>query len=303
MTGGAAPAGATPRWGHHWPGKPRFVGRLPLVAIVAAAVALLAPSAAQARAPVLQSVGIGFGHATAQWSNPPGVRSIGLEISKNPATGTGGYFRELVTISVLDYTQTALTPDDCGDCVLTAGETYYLHVEGQDTKYRSCPPREWSDTMKLTVSADRQSVVAEDVGGGSPPCPKSFRGGSGAGGGGAGGSGTDVAPFFRVLSAQRAQRVGKLFVRTVVSKAATVTASATVNVPGGSAKVYRFRTVKRKVAADVRTKLRLKISKRALRTIRRALRRGRRLSAKIVLTARDSDGNTRIVRQKVRLKP
>jgi hypothetical protein len=303
MAGEAALAVAPTRGYHQRPAKARSAGRVLSVAVAAAAVALLAPSAAQARAPVLQSVGIGFGHATAQWSISAKVQSIVLEISTSPATGSGGYFRQagLVTIEVLADDQTSLTPDDCGSCLLQKGQTYYIHVAGEDTAYRACPRREWSDVMKLTVSADGGSVVAEDVGGGSPLCPKfATRGGGGGGGGGSPGS---LAPFFRVFSARRVQAVDKLYVTAAMSEAGTLAARATVNVRGGSSRIYRFKPVSRKVGGGVRTKLRLKLSKQSLRAVERAVRKGKRLSAKIVVTATDKDGNVRIQREKVRLKP
>ena len=87
-----------------------------------------------------------------------------------------------------------------------------------------------------------------------------------------------------------------------LSEKGTLSAKATVNVPGGS-KLIHFKPVKRSVGARVRTKLRLKLSKSALRTVRRALLRGKRLTAKITVTAIDKDGNGRIQREKVRLKP
>jgi hypothetical protein len=277
-------------------------GRVSVLAIVATALALLVPSAAQARAPELLSVGTAFGHVTAEWYLPAGVDAIVLELSSSPETGFNGYFRSLITIGTLDRPQTALTPDNCDTCDVTKGKTYYVHVAGEDKTYRACGAREWSDTMKLTVSSDGQSVVTEDVGGGSAPCPKSYRGGGG-GRGGDGGTGANVAPFFRVFSARRVQDVDKLFVRAVMSEKAKLTANATVSVRAGAARAYRFKAAKRTVGAGVRTTLRLKLAKRSLRAVKRALRKGKKLTAKIVVRARDSDGNTRIQRKKVRLKP
>jgi len=126
-----------------------------------------------------------------------------------------------------------------------------------------------------------------------------------AGGGGGGGGSTpppaaDTAPVAS-LSAASTQRVAKLFVRASMSEAGTLAASGTVSVPG-AAKVYKLRRASRSVTANQQVKLRLKLSARALRAAKRALRRGRRIRAKVSVTATDMTGHDTIRRQTIRLK-
>ena len=70
--------------------------------------------------------------------------------------------------------------------------------------------------------------------------------------------------------------------------------------PGGAAKVLRFKTVRRDVAANTTVKLRLKLAKKNLRAVKRALRT-RKLKAKVAVTAKDSAGQSSVRRQTIRL--
>jgi plastocyanin len=126
-------------------------------------------------------------------------------------------------------------------------------------------------------------------------------GGGGGGGGGAGPPPVDNAPVSSLVSPSK-QRVGKLFVRASMNEAGTLTATGTVSVPGGASKLYRFKRASNEVAANQSVKLRLKLGKKALRAVRRALRRGRKLRAKVVVTARDTTGHETIRKQTIRLK-
>jgi plastocyanin len=119
-------------------------------------------------------------------------------------------------------------------------------------------------------------------GGGSPPPPP------------------DMAPVSSLISSA-SQRVAKLFVRASMNEAGTLTATGTVSVPG-AAKVYRFKPSTRMVSANQSIRLRLRLGKKPLRAVKRALRRGKRLKAKIALTARDMTGHETVRRQTIRLK-
>ena len=85
----------------------------------------------------------------------------------------------------------------------------------------------------------------------------------------------------------------------------TATATGTLIVPRvGTAQAslrFRFRRVSKTVAAEEQEELRLRVSGRARRAVRRALNRGRRARARIRVSVRDAEGNatTRIRRIRI----
>jgi plastocyanin len=99
---------------------------------------------------------------------------------------------------------------------------------------------------------------------------------------------------------QRVVRQRAVFVFAKVDEASTVTATGSVSVPGIS-KVLRLKKVTRKLAANVKARLALRLSKKAVKSAGRALTR-RSLTAKVIVTAKDSAGNTRSAKRKIRLK-
>lgn len=124
--------------------------------------------------------------------------------------------------------------------------------------------------------------------------------------GGGGGPGpppppADTAPVSTLIAPSK-QRVDELYVRASMNEAGTLAAAGTVAAPGGAAKRYRLKRTTRSVSANQSVKLRLKLAARALRRVKRALRHGRRLRAKILVTARDATGHETVRRQTVRLK-
>jgi plastocyanin len=125
-------------------------------------------------------------------------------------------------------------------------------------------------------------------------------GGGGGGGGGATPGPVDTAPVSSLVASSK-QRVDKLFVRASMNEAGTLTASATVTAPSGAAKLYRFKSASKKVSPNVPVKLPLKLSKSASRAVKAALRRRKKLSAKVTLTARDTTGHQTVRKQTIRL--
>jgi plastocyanin len=131
--------------------------------------------------------------------------------------------------------------------------------------------------------------------------PSSGGGGGGGGGGGTPGPGpADTAPVSSLISASK-QDVDKLSVRASMNEAGTLTATGTVNV-GGAAKAYNLKRASRTVAAGQSVKLRLKLSKKALRAVKRAIRHKRKARAKVTLTALDTTGHKTVRKQTIRLK-
>ena len=78
-------------------------------------------------------------------------------------------------------------------------------------------------------------------------------------------------------------------------------ARATVSI-GGASKIYRFKAVSKTVAPGVATKARLKLSKRALSTVRSALSQGRKLIATLSLTVTDANGAKTTKKLSIRLR-
>jgi hypothetical protein len=71
---------------------------------------------------------------------------------------------------------------------------------------------------------------------------------------------------------------------------------------GRAKKRLRLRPATRQLAANTRTKAKLRTSKKVRRKIRRALRRDRRVHITVTVTARDSAGNATVKRKRVRAR-
>jgi hypothetical protein len=252
-------------------------------ALVTALAVLVSPAAAQP--PTIGTVGVQNGYAGANWSLPAGVQSEFYEVASDSATGTFGYFlqRNLLRFGVLDPGQTCVVDDGPR---LTPG-VYYIHVAGHDRE-PGAPQIEFSATKRVVVLAS----------GGTFSCS-----GSGGGGGGGGGGGTvkDADKPSCALRFARRQDVDKLHVRARMNETGLLTATAVV-VVGNKPRAFKFssRTVKQNQFARLPLKL---ARKQDLRAVKRALRRGKRLRAKVLVTARDRAGNEQERRVTIRLRP
>ena len=122
------------------------------------------------------------------------------------------------------------------------------------------------------------------------------------GGGGTPGPGpADTAPVSSLIGPSK-QAVDKLFVRASMNEAGTLTATGAITVAGsGAAKAYGLKRVSRTVTGSQSVKLRLKLAKKALRSVKRALRHKRKVRAKVTLTAADTTGHQTIRKQTIRL--
>ena len=81
----------------------------------------------------------------------------------------------------------------------------------------------------------------------------------------------------------------------------TLTASATVSLAGAS-RSLKLRGIVRQAASGKQVRLRLALSSKTLRSIRRALRRGVKLTAKVTVVATDAAGNSSKSTRRIRLK-
>jgi glucose/arabinose dehydrogenase len=101
---------------------------------------------------------------------------------------------------------------------------------------------------------------------------------------------------------QRVLRTHSISVGAVSNELSSFTATATVGVARRASATLRFkRATRRNVAAGKRVTLKLRLSKRTLRSLRRAMRHHRSRLAHVTVTARDSSGNARSRRLTVRL--
>ena len=100
----------------------------------------------------------------------------------------------------------------------------------------------------------------------------------------------------------RRQDIDKLRVRARMSEPGTITAAAIVDTGGLLARIYNFRPVRRKVKGGVLTTLRPRLSAKNKRALKRALRQGKKLRARVTVTATDLSGNRSTVHATIRLK-
>ncbi len=113
----------------------------------------------------------------------------------------------------------------------------------------------------------------------------------------------DKSPPVAQLRYAKKQDIDKLTIRGRMSEPGTLTAKALVDVGGLLARIYTFRPKTRKVSGGLLTRLPLKVSKKKKRALKRTLRRGKRLRARVTLTAVDRSGNTTTKHAIIRLKP
>ena len=230
---------------------------------------MLLTAAAQATPPTVVSVGGAGGRVAATWALPPGMAMDFIEAGTTSVVNPqGGDFplANTVLAESLDDFQTTYT----ASVQIPAG-TYFVHVSAFDTKKcitgneQDCVD-EWSNIVTVTV----------------PP-------------------GADKVTDFSYLDASSPQKIGKLFVEAQMAEPGTVTATGTVKVPNAS-KVYRFKTASAKVFPGTRVKLRLRLPKKALKVVKKALKRGKKLKAKVTVTAKDLAGNTHSAKGTIKLK-
>ena len=265
-----------------------------------AAVAVLVPGGALATAPVLQSVTVAAGQATVKWSLPPCVEARLVETATPDAsTGVFGYFKPDNVYSFdipRNSGDTAVNVEDPLTGAFGAG-TYYAHVGGVDRSHPPPNPIEFSNVVQFTVNSFGYGAGL-GMTGTTAPCPHPA---PGTASGGKNGPVTSAAPF-GTITYGKVQSVRKLFVTVHTTQAVKLKASGTVSLPG-AAKVYRFKHVVRKVGVAKTVKLRLRLSKKNLRAVQRALKRKRGVKARITVSGTTGAGAAKAQRATIKLKP
>jgi plastocyanin len=146
--------------------------------------------------------------------------------------------------------------------------------------------------MSGTVVVTAGSTTGTPPPGGGPP-----------GSGPPGTVGDKVAPGAKlsVSAGQRILRKHGLVVDVRVDEQATVTASASITVPGAS-RVIALKKATRRLGANSKAKLKLGLSRKARAAIASALRRRARLKAKVKVVAKDAAGNSSTSKRNVTVK-
>lgn len=109
----------------------------------------------------------------------------------------------------------------------------------------------------------------------------------------------DTATAFTSLKARSRQDVDKLYVSAAMGEPGTLSAYGTVTL----GKRYRLKKVRVTTVPGRLTKLRLALTKKGLRAVKRALRRHARVRAVVTIVATDSAGNVQRATRTITLRP
>ena len=239
---------------------------------------------AQAEAALeLTSAGHLDGRITAAWTRPAGLSTEFIEVATSPETYSDGRLADLFldpNIVLYDDSLRRNQESYVASEPLPPG-TYYVHVRAWDSGVCSTPdywncPDEVSATRVVSIPAGSAPATAAAA----PAADKVVR--------------------FALLRAARRQSVNKLAIKASIPEVGTVTAGGTVTVPNTSRITDCVRATAG-AAAGATVTLRPKLSKKARRAVLLALRRKKRVVAKITVTARDRAGNTQTVKRAIRL--
>ena len=251
------------------------------------ALALLAPGSALAWPAGLISVSgqPRSNHPTFTWCKLPRVQSLFVETATSDEVGVGGHFlqKNLKSFNVVGKQDTTFT-----DEYEFQPGTYYVHLGTNDPGIKHPVSNiEFSNVLSFTV------VAGPHVTGTTAPCPPPPPDG--------GGGITDKLAPVVSLSFPRVQHIAKLYVKVRTSETATIKATGTLSVRTAS-RVYRFKPKSVLLGGNSSMKVPLRLTKKNLRAVKRALRHKRRLKAKITVTATDAAGNRRTKKATLKVK-
>ena len=112
-------------------------------------------------------------------------------------------------------------------------------------------------------------------------------------------------PFSVNLSAKRSQRVLRqraVIVSVDCDRACSLSASGKIAISNGASRSIKLRKATKTLDAAGHARLKLKLSKKALASIRSALSKKRKLTASVSVQAKDAAGIASVARQKIRLR-
>ncbi len=235
--------------------------------------ALLAPASARAAPATNVTVSEAGGRLTVNWELALNSLSSGVELAHTSKTAVNGSFSDPGKVTgTVDESETTYTSPPL------ANGTWYVHVGSYDPT-GDCPINPKTGDIKCKQEWSTAAVVTIGLV-------------SGAGG--------DAATGFTNLLAAARQRAAKLRIKATMGESGTITAAGKLSVRGPSG-AYRLGPVSAKAAAGKVVTLRLKLSKKALAAVKKALARHRKVRAKLTITARDVAGNTKTEKRIIRL--
>ena len=203
--------------------------------------------------------------------NPPGAF---------PDVGGGASCAFTAPGNTIRYSMLTTEPSPGGSMVLGGTLVYRLNV-----------------TARLEPDADADGYGDETQDG----CPSAAGTSSGCAPVGSGPGPDTTAPSATLTSKRDSIADGRVSVWISASEAATATANGTVRI-GSHARAHRLGKASKSVTANERTRLTLKLPRKAQRAAMRALRRGKRLRASISVLVQDAAGNGVSVKRRVPLK-
>jgi hypothetical protein len=226
--------------------------------------------------PVLTSAGQSGRYLTATWTTGALLTDF-IEAAASPATDEDGFF--LPQSRVLGP---ELLPDDQRSyqsrLQLPAG-TYWVHVAAYDPNcvgLTAFACDVFSKAETVTVPADAPPPP--------PPPPPA-----------------DTVTSFSTLKCASRQKAAHLSVQVAMPENGTITVGGTLNVPN-AAKVYKLKAVAVKALAGKVVTVRVKLPKKTLKAVKKALKRRKQVKANLTITARDAAGNTKTQKRSVKLK-
>jgi hypothetical protein len=220
---------------------------------------------------------------TASWKLPSGMKTELVEVARSPEVYPDGRLAGLFVdenIVLYDDSLSRTQESYVASEALPPG-TYYVHVRVWDDQVCFDP-----DRYNCPDEVSATSVVDIPPDPGAAPSPAAAP--------------ADTVVSFQVLRAAATQSLRKLRVTASMPEPGTITAGGTVSVPNSS-RTYRLRTASAAAHAGASVTLRLELSRKARRAVLRALRRHRRIVAKVVVTVRDRAGNRRDAKRTIRL--
>ena len=92
-----------------------------------------------------------------------------------------------------------------------------------------------------------------------------------------------------------------VFVTVTSDENGTATGNGTLSVPGAS-KTFKLKSDTKTVTAGKKSELKLRVTRKALRAVKRSLRRGKRVRATATVAIRDAAGNVATAKRTIKVK-
>jgi hypothetical protein len=206
-----------------------------------------------------------------------------LEFSPTAATDIDGFFTDPGTLSSGPYDD--LTQDFNSAPFQFPPGTYYVHVSAISSTCDDitiiCVDEFSSPPVLLTVPPDPPPPPPPPI---PPPPPPA-----------------DTVTSFSTLKCASSQKADKLVVLAAMAENGTITVSGTVSAPNAS-KVFKLKSVSVNATAGKTVTVKVKFAKKALKAVKKALKRRKKVKANLTITARDSAGNAKSEKRSVKLK-